>query len=48
MQLAGPRDGDFESLRVCSGEIQAALADLSNGGQIHDLLAPGLLYQVAF
>jgi hypothetical protein len=33
MQLADPKDGDFESLRVYSVEIQAALADLSNGGQ---------------
>ena len=46
MQLSGPRDGDFESLCVFSEAIQSAVADLSNGGHIHDLLAPGLLYQV--
>ena len=46
MQLTGPRDGDFESLCVFSGAIQSAVADLSNGGHIHDLLALGLLYQV--
>jgi hypothetical protein len=46
MQLPGPKDGDFDSLCVFSGAIQAAVTDLSNGGHIHDLLAPGLLYQV--
>jgi hypothetical protein len=46
MQLTGPKDGDFDSLCVFSGAIQSAVADLSNGGHIHDLLAPGLLYQV--
>ena len=46
LQLTGPRDGDFESFCVFSGAIQSAVADLSNGGHIHDLLAPGLLYQV--
>jgi hypothetical protein len=46
MQPSGPRDGDFDSLCVFSGAIQSAVADLSNGGHINDLLAPGLLYQV--
>ena len=46
LQLTGPRDGDFESLCVFSGAIQSAVADLSNGGHIQDLLAPGLLYRV--
>jgi hypothetical protein len=48
MQLPGPKDGDFDSICVFSGAIQAAVADLSNGGHVHDLLAPGLLYQVTF
>ncbi|KZR96652.1 Uncharacterized protein APZ42_008891, partial [Daphnia magna] len=46
IQLVGPKEGDFEALCVFSGAIQASVADLTNGGHLHDLLAPGLLYQV--
>lgn len=46
IQLVGPKEGDFDALCVFSGAIQAAVADLSNGGHLHDLLAQGLLYQV--
>jgi hypothetical protein len=46
IQLTGPKEGDFEALCVFFGAIQAAVVDLSNGGHLHDLLVPGLLYQV--